>query len=71
MSPTTRIAALRSFARALLLDESGQSVTEYSVTTGALLLGGTASLFVFLPNAINAYRDYVKGFYLLLGLPIP
>jgi hypothetical protein len=54
-----------------LRDESGQEVTEYSVVTFALLSGTGVSLLLFLPNAINAYRIYVGGFYMLLGLPIP
>jgi hypothetical protein len=54
-----------------LQDESGQEVTEYSLITFALLSGTGVSLLVFLPNAINMYKIYIGGFYMLLGLPIP
>ena len=54
-----------------LAAEDGQEMTEYAITTFALLIGSTVSLLVFLPNAIAAYKIYILGFYMVLGLPIP
>jgi hypothetical protein len=54
-----------------LHEEDGQEVTEYAVTSFALLLGGAASFFTFIPSALNAYNIYIHSFYMILGLPIP
>mgnify|MGYP000888390054 FL=1 len=62
--------SLRPLLR-LLGDESGQAISEYSIITASLLVGGTAAVVTFLPEAIKAYDAYVRGYYLVLGLPFP
>ncbi|MGC4120989.1 MAG: hypothetical protein QM765_41715 [Myxococcales bacterium] len=46
-------------------------MTEYAITSFALIAGAGVSLLVFLPNAIAAYKTYILGFYIILGLPFP
>jgi len=40
-------------------------------TLRAVLTGSFFSMFVLFPNFLQAYKWYVKGFYLVLGLPFP
>ena len=63
--------ALASLLLQGLRDESGQEMTEYALVTSSLLLGTGVSLLVFIPNALSAYKIYINGFYMVLGLPIP
>jgi hypothetical protein len=51
--------------------EEGQATAEYSLILFFLLLGGSAGLLIFLPLALKGYSTYLKGFYLVLGLPFP
>jgi len=70
----TMLKTIRERANLLLTRlaaEDGQEMTEYAITTFALLIGSTVSLLVFLPNTIAAYKIYILGFYMVLGLPIP
>ena len=57
-------------ARQLLLDEDGQQMVEYSAIVWYMMLSATG-LFFFIPDSINAYKTYIRGFYFVLGLPIP
>jgi hypothetical protein len=71
---TSTVQALRAFLGTLawrMRDQAGQATTEYALVSFAIIVGGSFSLFYFIPTAINAYRGYIRGFYLVLGLPIP
>lgn len=63
--------SLRDAVTRLLVDEQGQAMTEYAVTSGAIIIGSTGVLTYFLPAMLDAYQIYITGFYLVLGLPIP
>lgn len=47
----------------------GQAMVEYVSLTTALLLG-TVSLMTFAPDSVRALSIYLRGFYLVLGLPL-
>jgi len=57
--------------RLLSRHERGQATSEYALIAAALLGGAALSLLGFAPSAIEAYRAYFGGFYLVLGLPSP
>jgi hypothetical protein len=62
---------VRSIVGRALGSEDGQGMTEYALVTTGLLVGAGVSLFFFIPQAIQGYRTYILGFYLVLGLPFP
>jgi hypothetical protein len=51
--------------------ESGQAMAEYSLFTFFMLVGVVMGVGGFLPASFAAYRAYIDGFWLVLGLPIP
>ena len=46
-------------------------MAEYALVTAALMGGMALMTFQILPDFIEAYQQYLNGFYLLLNLPIP
>ncbi|MGI5864662.1 MAG: hypothetical protein ACOX6T_21800 [Myxococcales bacterium] len=56
--------------RRLLLEEDGQQMAEYSAIVYWMMLSALG-LFFFIPDSINAYKTYIRGFYFILGLPVP
>jgi len=67
--PTWRVVL--AGLRRLAAGDDGQAMTEYAITSFALIAGAGVSLLVFLPNTIAAYKIYINGFYIILGLPFP
>jgi hypothetical protein len=47
----------------------GQAMAEYASLVFALLVG-TVSLMAFAPDMLAAFTIYIRGFYLVLGLPM-
>lgn len=47
----------------------GQAMSEYAVLTAALLVSGVG-IMAFAPDMMAAFTIYIRGFYLILGLPI-
>jgi hypothetical protein len=47
----------------------GQAMTEYVALTAALLVTGVG-IMAFAPDMMAAFTIYIRGFYLILGLPI-
>jgi hypothetical protein len=47
----------------------GQAMTEYVTLMAALLLTGIG-LTSFAPDMMAAFTIYIRGFYLVLGMPI-
>ena len=56
---------------ALAAEQSGQAAAEYSMFTFFILVGAGIGLLGFLPATFKMYEVYVKGFYLMLSLPLP
>lgn len=47
----------------------GQAMVEFVTLTTALLVGGVG-LMTFAPDSVRALTIYLRGFYLVLGLPL-
>ncbi|MET0402719.1 MAG: hypothetical protein ABW123_09960 [Cystobacter sp.] len=47
----------------------GQQLTEFSLLSAALLVGGL-SLMHFAPDMLGALTIYIRGFYVILGYPL-
>ncbi|XXF80590.1 hypothetical protein P2318_12820 [Myxococcaceae bacterium GXIMD 01537] len=48
---------------------AGQAMVEYVSLTAALLIG-TVSLVTFAPDSVAALTIYIRGFYLVLAMPL-
>jgi uncharacterized membrane protein YoaK (UPF0700 family) len=51
----------------------GQALTESSLILFSLAVGAVSALFAlekFQPDAMSAFTIYIRGFYLILSLPI-
>lgn len=53
------------------MDSRGQAVAEYALLVAALMGGLGLMSFQILPDFIEAYQNYLNGFYIILHLPIP
>ena len=65
------IAAELRCWRALLRDESGQAMMEYSTVSYALLLGLAGAGWPFMKDMMLAYQNYYNSIYFVLNLPLP
>ena len=52
-------------------DDSGQAMVEYALVVSLVMVGTTTTLFVFLPDFVNALQEYHDSYYIMLNLPIP
>lgn len=65
------IRALRKVLGYSASDESGQAMVEYSLFTFFVVIAVGTGILGFLPAAFRAYETYVKGYYVVLNLPVP
>lgn len=63
---------LRSLST-LLLDQSGQGMTEYATISSVLLLGGIATVsgWPFFRGFMIAYQDYMTSIFWVLTMAMP
>lgn len=47
----------------------GQQMTEFALLSSVLLMG-TLSIMHFAPDMLGAFTIYVRGFYIILGMPL-
>lgn len=46
-------------------------MVEYALVVSLVMVGATTTLFVFLPDFVNALQEYYDSYYIMLNLPIP
>jgi uncharacterized protein (UPF0333 family) len=64
MSPVTPRAPRKSSR------SRGQASTEYIVLSFGMLVIAGGGLMTFAPDSVAALTIYIRGFYLVLGLPL-